>query len=124
MKKHIIGTALMTGLLLSGCGMDTATPSAPSSGATATPVSMSKPVTEQVAIPEALHTEQHEITSIENGNIHGENLSGTGEGIYYSVAYFESLGVTVEVGDVVEISWTEEQADNSEWETIYALKKL
>jgi len=65
-------------------------------------------------------TEQHTITSIDNdGYVHGENVNGLGEGIYYPVSDFVNNGVNdISVGDTVDISWLAEDYINEDW-TIY-----
>lgn len=67
--------------------------------------------------------EEHEITSIEEGIVRGENLTGFGEGIYYTVERFEEMGITdIAVGDVVSIGWTVYSFDNNEWDNIALLE--
>jgi hypothetical protein len=67
--------------------------------------------------------EEHEITNIEEGIIRGENLTGFGEGIYYTIEQFEEMGITeIAVGDVVSIGWTEYSFDNNEWDKIALLE--
>lgn len=68
--------------------------------------------------------EHHEIVAIEGNEIYGENVNGSGEGIYYTFDEFEGMGISKNeliVGDVIAISWNEESFDDEEWEDIYSL---
>lgn len=68
-------------------------------------------------------TETHEITSIEGEIVRGEFVVGTGEGIYYTKEQFKEMGVEeLEVGDVIDISWTQDNYENEEWDTIYSIE--
>lgn len=77
-----------------------------------------------VAVPE-LVTEKHIITEVKDNVIRGELTEGTGEGIYYTAYDFERAGLhNVKAGDIVEISWTEKDFNNEEWNNIYSLEKV
>lgn len=65
--------------------------------------------------------EQHVIVSIEGNIIRGENVSGKGEGIYYTVEQFEQMGIDendIVIGDTVLIAWSEYNYNNEEWDQI------
>lgn len=67
-------------------------------------------------------TEQHTIVSIDSeGYVHGENVSGTGEGIYYPMNEFNDKGINIVVGDVVDMSWSEEDYINEVW-NVYSVE--
>jgi hypothetical protein len=66
--------------------------------------------------------EQHKIVAIEGNEIYGENVSGSGEGIYYMSKDFEDMGISeIAIGDVVEIGWSKENFVNEDWD-IYSLE--
>lgn len=68
-------------------------------------------------------TEEHEIVAIEGNEIYGELTEGTGEGIFYYQQQFQEEGIdNIEVGQVIEISWTEYDFDNEIWDNIYSIE--
>jgi hypothetical protein len=68
--------------------------------------------------------EVHEIISIDKGEIRGENVNGSGEGIFYYDEDFMDMGLyDTDVGDRVKISWTRKDFDDENWENIYSLEK-
>ena len=57
----------------------------------------------------------------EDGDIRGEKLRNTGEGIYYTKEHLEALGVELELGDVVRATWTANDYWNEDWDAIESL---
>lgn len=58
------------------------------------------------------------VTDISNGDLRGELVEGTGEGIFYNLHEIERF-IDVEVGDVITVSWEKENYVNEEWELIF-----
>ena len=62
--------------------------------------------------------ENHKITKIENGKVWGENVTGHGEGIYYTLEELQAVGVDViklEEGDVLSFEWAAHDFYNGNW---------
>lgn len=70
-------------------------------------------------------SEIHTITKVTDQAIHGENITGSGEGIYYTHEHLEGYtDLEFEVGDKVEIQWTEESLRNEDWFEIYSIQEV
>lgn len=71
-------------------------------------------------------TEEFKITSVENDTmVRGELTTGTGEGIYYPMDAFEANGAgTVAVGDIVQITWSQNAYQNENWDAIAKMEKI
>lgn len=73
---------------------------------------------------EKVVTELHQITEASNGEIRGEFVIGTGEGIFYYEEDFAAMGIKdVKVGERYNISWSKKDFDNENWENIHSLEK-
>lgn len=74
---------------------------------------------------EELHKEHFEAVVIDGEGFYAEavNEDGTsrgGEGVFLDV---DMIPIEVNEGDIVEITWTENQAKHSDWDTPMSVKK-
>lgn len=68
-------------------------------------------------------SEYHLITRVKGNKVYGENVSGTGEGIFYTAEQMKMAGVeNVRVGDLIKFNWTKENFENEEWDMFTAEK--
>jgi hypothetical protein len=72
--------------------------------------------------PESGITETFEIYEISGNEVRGELVQGTGEGIYYHVSDFQKKGIDVKEGQIVSITWTEENYVNEDWNDIQKME--
>lgn len=70
--------------------------------------------------------EVHYITNIDNkGNVHGEFVNGSGDGIVYNIETFRQFGIDqVQPGDVIRIGWTEQDYREENWDDVKEIVKL
>ena len=73
----------------------------------------------------AIISEIHTITKVTETEIYGENTYSGGEGIYYDKQTLSNYtDDTFEVGDRVEIQWTEEAFAEEDWESLYSIRVI
>ena len=75
---------------------------------------------EEISKPKVI-TEYHKIIEIKDGMVRAELVTGTGEGIYYTEEQLKDAE-PFKVGDTIEISWTEEDFNNENWDNIYSVE--
>jgi len=70
-------------------------------------------------------SEDFRITEATNGEIRGEKIKGTGEGIFLLADHLPAIATAPEqliVGDVIEIAWTADDYTNEVWDNIQSIE--
>lgn len=67
-------------------------------------------------------SETHYVTSIgSDGYVHGENVNGSGEGIYYHLNELTAHAGKIIKGDIITIEWLKSDYTNEVWDNIQSV---